>query len=144
MYYLVSEQQRRWSDCADAQADLRLCCSHIAQQGFSWRGSNFALHKFVVAAVSNIASDRYSDKSPFLETWRQNLWPITHFCDINGIGFQNLFIRDWSFLFSWETFIWTIPRSVLQNQPLCSSMHTCVLSSEEAPFNSLCQRKISS
>ena len=25
-YYLSSEQQRRWSDCADAQADLRLCC----------------------------------------------------------------------------------------------------------------------
>ena len=24
-----SEQQRRWSACADAQADLRLCCSHI-------------------------------------------------------------------------------------------------------------------
>ena len=29
-YYLVSEQQRCWSDCADAQADLRLCCSHMA------------------------------------------------------------------------------------------------------------------
>ena len=29
-YYLGSDQQRRWSDCADAQADLRLCCSHMA------------------------------------------------------------------------------------------------------------------
>ena len=29
LYYLSSEQQRRWSDCADAQADLRLCCSHM-------------------------------------------------------------------------------------------------------------------
>ena len=28
-HYLGSEQQRRWSDCADAQADLRLCCSHM-------------------------------------------------------------------------------------------------------------------
>ena len=26
LYYLSSEQQRRWSACADAQADLRLCC----------------------------------------------------------------------------------------------------------------------
>ena len=29
-FCLASEQQMRWSDCADAQADLRLCCSHIA------------------------------------------------------------------------------------------------------------------
>ena len=29
-----SEQQRCWSDCADAQADLRLCCSHMAKTGF--------------------------------------------------------------------------------------------------------------
>ena len=30
LYYLSSEQQRRWSDCADVQADLRLCCcSHM-------------------------------------------------------------------------------------------------------------------
>ena len=29
-FCLGSEQQRRWSDCADAQADLRLCCSHMA------------------------------------------------------------------------------------------------------------------
>ena len=30
LYYLGSEQQRRWSDCADSQADLSLCCSHMA------------------------------------------------------------------------------------------------------------------
>ena len=29
LYYLSSEQQRHWSDCVDAQADLRLCCSHM-------------------------------------------------------------------------------------------------------------------
>ena len=28
--YPGSKQQRRWSDCADAQADLCLCCSHMA------------------------------------------------------------------------------------------------------------------
>ena len=34
IYYLGSEQQRRWSDCANAQADLRLCCSHMTKTGF--------------------------------------------------------------------------------------------------------------
>ena len=31
---LSSEQQRCWSDCANAQADLHLCCSHMAKTGF--------------------------------------------------------------------------------------------------------------
>ena len=31
-------KQRRWSDCADAQADLRLCCSHMAKTGFLMTG----------------------------------------------------------------------------------------------------------
>ena len=26
----IIQQQRRWSDSADAQADMRLCCSHMA------------------------------------------------------------------------------------------------------------------
>ena len=30
IHYLGSEQQRRRSDCAHAQADLRVCCSHMA------------------------------------------------------------------------------------------------------------------
>ena len=30
LYYLMSEQQRCWSDCADAQAEVHLCCLHIA------------------------------------------------------------------------------------------------------------------
>ena len=30
IYYPGSEQQRRWSDCTDAQADLLLCCSPMA------------------------------------------------------------------------------------------------------------------
>ena len=34
LYYLSSEQQRHWLDCADAHADLRLCCSHRANTGF--------------------------------------------------------------------------------------------------------------
>ena len=34
LYYLGSEQQRCWSDFADAQADLRLCCSHRAKTSF--------------------------------------------------------------------------------------------------------------
>ena len=35
LYYLSSEQQRRWSDCTDAQSDLRLCCSHMTWDTFS-------------------------------------------------------------------------------------------------------------
>ena len=33
-YFQKSEQQRRWSDCADAQAGLRLCCSQTPKTGF--------------------------------------------------------------------------------------------------------------
>ena len=32
---LGSEYQRRLSDCAEAQADLRVYCSHIAKNSFS-------------------------------------------------------------------------------------------------------------
>ena len=34
LYFPDSEQQRCWSDCADAQADLRLFCWHRAKTGF--------------------------------------------------------------------------------------------------------------
>ena len=34
LYYLGSEHQRCWSDCVDAQADLHLCCLHMAKMGF--------------------------------------------------------------------------------------------------------------
>ena len=34
-FCLGSEQQRRWSDFADAQADLCYCCSHMAYDTFS-------------------------------------------------------------------------------------------------------------
>ena len=32
--FLSSEQQRCWSDCANAQADLHLCCLHRHKTGF--------------------------------------------------------------------------------------------------------------
>ena len=34
-YFPLSEQQRRWSDCAHAQAGLCLCCSHATKSGFT-------------------------------------------------------------------------------------------------------------
>ena len=34
LYYLSSEQQMCWSDCADVQADPHLCCSHRHKTGF--------------------------------------------------------------------------------------------------------------
>ena len=33
-YFVKSEQQSCWSDCADAQAGLRLCCSQTPKEGF--------------------------------------------------------------------------------------------------------------
>ena len=30
----ISERQSRWSDCTDAQADLRLCCSYMTETDF--------------------------------------------------------------------------------------------------------------
>ena len=43
LYYLSSEQQRRWSDCTDWQADLRLCCLHMSWTGFlmMWLKSSY-------------------------------------------------------------------------------------------------------
>ena len=34
LYYPGNEQQRSWSDWADVQTDLRLCCSHMAKTCF--------------------------------------------------------------------------------------------------------------
>ena len=48
LYFLSSEHHRRLSDCADAQIDLRLCCSH-RQKVF-----------FIVWLISN--TDRACDK----------------------------------------------------------------------------------
>ena len=39
-YYLSSKQQRCWSDCADAQADLHLCCSHKTRFRIGERGGS--------------------------------------------------------------------------------------------------------
>ena len=35
LYFPKSEWQRRWSDCADAQAGLRLCCSQTTEDRLS-------------------------------------------------------------------------------------------------------------
>ena len=53
-FCLGSEQQRRWSDCADAQADLCLCCSHLAYDTFS----------HVVAQMQN-KTDKYVGQRAF-------------------------------------------------------------------------------
>ena len=59
LYYPGGEKQRRWSDCAHAQADLRLCCSHIAKTVFliSWllcRLSNSFKWRAAVDCWSNV------------------------------------------------------------------------------------------
>ena len=49
LHYLSSEQQRCWSDCAEAQADLHLCCSHTAKTGVA------RLYCFLIVAFSSTA-----------------------------------------------------------------------------------------
>ena len=39
-----------WSDCADAQADLRLCCSHMAKTGFLMTWLNYYYGKWLHTA----------------------------------------------------------------------------------------------
>ena len=45
LYYLGSEKQRHWSDCADAQAYLHLCCCTRHKQVFLWHGFNTKIWK---------------------------------------------------------------------------------------------------
>ena len=54
LYYLSSEQQRRSSDCADAQADLCLCCSHMTWHTFSWPGSYKYRQDVSIATIREI------------------------------------------------------------------------------------------
>ena len=51
--YLGSEQQRCWSDCTDALADMRLCCSHMASTGFlmTWLNSTKLWFRTCVSLV---------------------------------------------------------------------------------------------
>ena len=55
--YPGSEQQRCWSDCADAQADLRFCCLHMAKTSFLmtwlfWFSFKFNTRHFFLATNS--------------------------------------------------------------------------------------------
>ena len=54
LYYLRSEQQRCWSDCAYSQADLHLSCSHRAKTGFLRARLicclNFSIKEFVISS----------------------------------------------------------------------------------------------
>ena len=44
LYYLGSEQQMRWLECADAQAELCLCCSHMVLNRFSHDVAHFVFN----------------------------------------------------------------------------------------------------
>ena len=57
LYYISSEQQRRWSDCAESQADLRLCCSHMTWHIFSWPGSDLFNNHLKLSSACDCGSD---------------------------------------------------------------------------------------
>ena len=87
LYYLGSEQQRRWSDCADAQADLRLCCLHMTWTGFlitwlKWRDHDV---KTIIIILNWVFTFDY-----FLGLF-QNFWGHTNnpLLQGNGLFFLN-------------------------------------------------------
>ena len=51
-YYLSSKQKMCRSDCADAQADLHLCCSHMQSAGFFKTRLKLLLITFLVRAMN--------------------------------------------------------------------------------------------
>ena len=66
LHYLGSEQQRRWSDCADAQADLRLVVR-------IWHKTRFLMARlswfpFIWFVSTNTESDFVSRASPLSRT----------------------------------------------------------------------------
>ena len=95
-----------WTDCADAQADLRLSCSHMAKTGFhmTWLNYELAYMKRILTKYANSASeqshqrircshiqfkelDEASDKEP-------HLWPR---CACAFKWLRSLFSRDGSY-----------------------------------------------
>ena len=71
LYFSKSEQQRRWSDCADAQAGLRLCCTQTPE-------------------------DRLSRDEAHILPWRYNMvnvqifWTLFFFCTEKNVGYKGL------------------------------------------------------
>ena len=49
---LEGEKQKAWSDCTDAQADLRLYCSHATKSDFLTSGSISSVFKSNQNAIS--------------------------------------------------------------------------------------------
>ena len=80
LHYLGSEQQRRWSDCANAQADLRLCCSHMTWHVFSWPGSYACLYVTAIPDFWKIGKLVWSADFLFFYTFSytvQTCWIIS-------------------------------------------------------------------
>ena len=68
-YYLSSKQQRCWSDCVDAQADLHLCCSQMAWTVFLMMWLIYSQKSWV---------HRQSDLTVFT-SWATSLVFLQHF-----------------------------------------------------------------
>ena len=73
-YYLSSEQQWCWSDCAHAQADLRLYCSHMAYDVFAWPGPHEVVFAMPVIQKGLILSSPEPKPTPFKHFLLRNHW----------------------------------------------------------------------
>ena len=54
-YYLSSKQQMCWSDCADAQTDLHLGCSHMQSADFLNTSLKLLFITFLARAMDAIS-----------------------------------------------------------------------------------------
>ena len=71
------QEQRCWSDCTDAQADLHLCCSHMAKTGFlmTWLIKQSAsIQK--ISANSDSRNDMHAEKCCAVELEEFGLSPM--------------------------------------------------------------------
>ena len=61
-YYTIQRaNNRRWSDCADAQSDLRLCCSHMAEHRFSHDGPKWLKNDIKTVVRSHFTCPVWED-----------------------------------------------------------------------------------
>ena len=78
-----SDKQRLWPDCAYAQADLRICWSHIQHCWKSHVAAQISIKEIVFWGSSlrpDFQPDTYSTHLPYqtIETYLFNLFPTIH------------------------------------------------------------------
>ena len=115
-YYLSSKQQMCCSDCADAQADLHLCCLHMQSAGFLktlgwvisyiWHSTNvlaewlpfFSAARYMIGHF--FQQKVYDWTDVFIGIWKAPLFWHPGICTYFSL------IDFWGCLFSWYSMNW--------------------------------------